>query len=65
MKLAQMAIDALKERRAVQAAERLMAGPLWQDNGLVFTTSIGTMLDQHNIRRDFRLITEAAGLGSD
>jgi len=40
-------------------------GPLWQDNGLVFTTSIGTMLDQHNIRRDFRLITEAAGLASD
>jgi integrase len=29
----------------------------------VFTTSIGTMLDQHNIRREFRQITKAAGLG--
>jgi len=28
------------------------------------TTAIGTMLDQHNIRREFRRVTEAAGLGS-
>ena len=38
---------------------------MWQDSGLVFTTSIGTMLDQHNIRREFRQITKAAGLGED
>ena len=63
--LAQIAVGALKERRAAQAADRLAAGPLWQDSGLVFTTPIGTTLDQHNIRREFRLITEAAGLGSD
>jgi integrase len=31
----------------------------------VFTTSIGTMLDQHNIRLEFRQITKAAGLGED
>jgi hypothetical protein len=36
---------------------------LWHDTGLVFTTTIGTMLDQHNIRRGFRLITRAVGLG--
>ena len=49
----------------MQAADRLKAGELWQDTGLVFTTSVGTMLDQHNIRRQFRLITAAAGLGED
>jgi integrase len=65
LKLAQMAVDALKQRRAAQVADRLAAGALWHDDGLVFTTSVGTMLDQHNVRRDFRLITEAAGLGSD
>lgn len=31
----------------------------------MFTTAIGTMLDQHNIRREFRQITRAAGLGTD
>jgi integrase len=60
-----MAVAALKERKAAQAADRLKAGELWQDTGLVFTTSVGTMLDQHNIRRQFRLITAAAGLGED
>jgi len=38
---------------------------LWHDTGLVFTTTIGTMLDQHNIRRGFRQITRAAGLGDE
>ena len=31
----------------------------------MFTTTIGTILDQHNIRRGFRQITRTAGLGED
>jgi len=65
LKLSKMAVDALRERKAAQAAARLKAGALWHDTGLVFTTSVGTMLDQHNIRRQFRVITKAAGLGED
>jgi integrase len=65
LKLAAMAVEALRERKAAQAADRLRAGELWHDEGLVFTTTIGTMLDQHNIRRAFRRITQAAGLGTD
>ncbi len=61
----EIALSALRERKAAQAANRLKAGELWQDNGLVFTSSIGTMLDQHNTRREFRQITRAAGLGED
>jgi hypothetical protein len=34
---------------------------LWQNSGLEFTTTIGTVLDQHNIRCEFRQITVAAG----
>jgi site-specific recombinase XerD len=60
-----MARDPLREHKAAQAADRLRAGEVWQDLGLVLTTSIGTMLDQHNIRREFRRVTQAAGLGSD
>jgi integrase len=65
LRLAQIAVDALRQRKAAQAADRLTAGELWYDTGLVFTTTIGTMLDQHNIRRAFRQITKAAGLGED
>ena len=65
LKLPEIALSALRERRPAQATDRLRAGELWQDSGLVFTTTVGTMLDQHNIRREFRQITKAAGLGED
>ncbi len=65
LRLAAMAVEALRERRAAQAADQLRAGELWEDHGLVFTTTVGTMLDQHNIRREFRRITATAGLGTD
>jgi integrase len=65
LRLAQITVDALRQRKATQAADRLQAGELWHDTGLVFTTTIGTMLDQHNIRRGFRQITRAAGLGDE
>jgi integrase len=65
LKLARIAVEALTARKAIQAADRLKAGELWQDDGLVFTTVTGVMLDQRNIRREFRLICKAAGLGTD
>ena len=43
--LPQSAVTALREHRKWQAEARLSAGPLWQDTGLVFTTSVGTPLD--------------------
>jgi integrase len=56
--------EALREHRLRQAADRLAAGPLWQDYNLVFASTVGTPLDDGNVRRQFRVITEAAGLGS-
>jgi integrase len=64
LKLPRIAVDALRERKTAQAAAQLKAGKLWHDGGLVFTTSIGTMMSQSNIRREFRRITAAAGLGT-
>ena len=58
-------MTALRERKAAQSADRLKVGELWQDSGLVVTTTVVTMLDQHNIRREFRQITRAAGLGEE
>jgi integrase len=62
--LPQAAVQALREHCKRQMEDRLAAGALWQDHGLVFASAIGTPLDAANVRREFRKITEAAGLGT-
>lgn len=52
---------ALLRRLAVrQKEERLLAGPLWEDNGLVFTTAGGTVIHPRNVSRDFQLALRRA-----
>jgi hypothetical protein len=62
-KLPGIAVDALLGQREWRARERAEAGDLWQAHALVFTTSVGTAYESHNLRRDFRRVTAAAGLG--
>jgi integrase len=57
-------VETLREHRVRQAQDRLMAGPLWQDHGLVFASAVGTPMDDNNARRMFRAITQDAGLGT-
>jgi len=57
-------VQALQEHRVRQAQEHLAAGEVWQDNDLVFASAVGTPQDDHNVRHQFRKITEAAGLGT-
>ncbi|MGH3070256.1 MAG: tyrosine-type recombinase/integrase [Streptosporangiaceae bacterium] len=59
------AADALREHRTRQAEERLAAGPLWRDHGLVFASQAGTPLDASHVRRAFKSITRKAGLGEN
>jgi integrase len=56
-------VEALREHRVRQVKDRQSAGPYWTDHNLVFASAVGMPLDDHNVRRQFRLITEAAGLG--
>jgi hypothetical protein len=56
--------ETLREQQVRQRQDRLAAGPMWQDHDLVFASTAGTPLDDHNVRRQFRAITETAGLGS-
>ena len=65
LELPGIAADALREHRARQAMERLAAGQLWQDHGLVFASQVGTPLDASHVRRSFRAITRSAGLGDN
>lgn len=46
-----------------QAAERLAAGPLWRDEGLVFCSEVGTPIDPANLRRTFARIAGKAEIG--
>jgi integrase len=63
--LPQRCVDALREQWKRQAQDRLKAGELWQDHGLVFASTVGTPLGANNVIRAFRLVTVKAGLGKD
>jgi integrase len=55
-------VVALREHKARQAAERLAAGPDWQDHDLVFPSEVGSPMDPSNVRRFFTRIGHKAGL---
>jgi integrase len=63
--LPRMAVDVLREHQQRQAAARRRAGVLWQDNGLVFTTALGTQLDAADVRRSLRTICRRADIGEE
>jgi integrase len=61
--LPQLAAEALRDWLDSQAGERLLAGDRWQDTGLVFTTHLGAALDAGNVRKMFKRVCTAAGIG--
>jgi integrase len=61
--LPQLAVDALRDLRGRQAREQAQVGERWQDTGLVFTTQRGAALDAANVRKMFKRVCRAAGVG--
>lgn len=59
-----VAISALRYRQAHQEQERQWAGTRWRGNdwNLVFTTTLGTPLDERGVLRRFQKILTLAGL---
>jgi integrase len=57
------AVQALRAWTASRADEQLTAGDDWQDTGLVFTTHHGAALDAANVRKMFKRVCTAAGIG--
>src|SRR5205807_4673637 len=49
-------LPTLVKHRANQNRERLIAGSRWQPKGFVFTSTIGTPLDERNVRREFHAL---------
>ena len=62
LELPALCLDALREHRRRQLAQRIRMGERWVDNDLVFATQCGTELDAANVRRPFRKVVAAAGL---
>lgn len=56
------AVAAIKRWKATQAAERLAAGPFWEDTGYLFTSERGTPMDPGNVAKSFRGIARKAGV---
>ncbi len=52
----------LREHRAKQNQERLLAGSMWQDRGFVFATPTGTPVDPRNDYRAWRKLLADAGV---
>ncbi len=55
-------VEALRQHRTRQAADKAKAGARSNESNLVFTSTVGTPLDAHNVRRAFRSVIAAAGL---
>lgn len=60
--LPQIAIDALMARRRAQLVDQQLAGDRWNESDLVFTTSIGTIIEPTNLRRSFNAAIERGGV---
>jgi integrase len=60
--LPSVAAAALRAHRTRQLEEGLAAGPMWQEQGLVFTRANGTPLLGSNVTRDFQRMLERGGL---
>ena len=51
----------LKSHRIKQLEQRLAAGPIWEDSGLVFTNEIGQHLATQSVYKAFKQIAAAIG----
>jgi len=60
-----LAVEALRAQLRAQTEEKAAAGEFWEDSGLVFATKLGKQLDAGNVRRMFKNVCKAAGIGVD
>ena len=55
-------VDALRAHRTAQLEERMAAGPLWQDNDLVFATRTGRPIERKSDWRGWKTILREANV---
>lgn len=57
-----VAVEALRGHQQRQDAERVAAGELWSDQGLVFASQVGTPVDPSRLRTVFGRVARRAGI---
>jgi integrase len=62
IKLPEYAVVALKNQKEAQTRLKKSMGDKWHENGLVFTTNIGTPIFPRNLIRHFKQVIKKAGL---
>ena len=62
IRLTRKATAALKAHRKLQLEERMERAGLWQENGLIFPSGIGTPMSGGNLTRAFKAALRRAGL---
>jgi integrase len=60
--LSQSTIDVLMKHKRSQAAEKLRAGTMYRDHGLVFASTVGTPISPRNFTRVWYTLREKAGV---
>lgn len=62
IKLGQGMLAKLENHRRNQEALKAAAGDKWKENNLIFTSSIGTYMDQSRVHKEFKRLLTKAGL---
>jgi integrase len=60
--LPEVGISALRRHRKRQGEERTAGGDEWHETGMIFTTTVGTMIDARSVIRRHHAIVKAAGI---
>jgi integrase len=58
--LGKNALNALRNQQVLLAAEKHLAGKRWKENNLVFPSSIGTPMEQANLRKKYQIFLAQA-----
>jgi integrase len=64
LKLPNRCVEALIFHRDLQASQQQAAGKAWQENGLVFASTVGTLRNANNVLRSFRSIVAKTTLNA-
>ena len=62
IKLGKIGLASLDAHRQRQETQKVLAGDRWKENGMIFTTGIGTFMDQTKVSREFKRLLKKAGL---
>jgi integrase len=62
IELSAATVAMLRRHRIDQRQRRLSLGPTWQENGLVFPSTVGTPWTPRNLYRDYKKVVVASGI---